>query len=91
MKRSRLWWLLAALPLAYLPLAAQESAPPQKPAEPPAQTPVPAADAPAAQTPAPAAGEPADQAEPAREPAAKDEAPIEQVSADNNLSFPVDI
>lgn len=86
MKRGRLWWLLAALPLAWLPLVAQETAEPQKPAETPAPV---EAQAPA-EAPAPATGEPADKAA-AREPPPREEGPIEQVSADNNLSFPVDI
>jgi hypothetical protein len=80
MIRDRRWfWLLVALPpLLYLPLHAQDGAqvPPQSP---PRETP-------------PAADAPSDSA-PAAEPSSSDapDPSEERVSADNNLSFPVDI
>ena len=79
MIRERRWlWLCAALLplLLYLPLHAQDSAPVDPP-PPPRET------APPAPAPVPPAAEPAstDAPDPAEE----------RVSADNNLSFPVDI
>jgi hypothetical protein len=79
MRRRHVWMLALvplALPLLWWPLGAQEPA-----AEAPRSTP---AETPAAKEPSPAA-------DAAAEPAPKDTAPEEQVSADNNLSFPVDI
>lgn len=78
------WWLaVAALVLLYLPLRAQETAPPAT-----AATPAPAATG--APTPAPAReADSADQPVPAEKPPT--DVPEERVSADNNLSFPVDI
>jgi len=84
LRRSLLWMMALALPaslLLLLPLNAQETTKPeaQTPAQSPAQKP--------AQSPAPAA-----ESVPAAEPAKNDELPPdERVSADNNLSFPVDI
>jgi len=73
--------LLAALSLLYLPLRAQEATPP---APPPAESP-PAPTPPAVSEP------PADESVEAEE-AEEDEGGYEErVSADNNLSFPVDI
>ena len=86
LRRSLLWVTILALPaslLLLLPLNAQEKSAPaaQAPAQPPAQKPAPT------QAPAPAA-----ETAPAPEPAKNDELPPdERVSADNNLSFPVDI
>lgn len=82
MRRSRLWWLLAAVPLAYLPLAAQEA-----PA--PADAPVESGSPPAA--PPVEEKSPPVNADGGQRPAPRDEPPDERVSADNNLSFPVDI
>jgi len=76
--RSRRWlWSFAVLPLVGVPLIAQESKPPVA-----ADTAV----APADKAPAPAA-------EDAPEPASQQppEPPDEHLSADNSLSYPVDI
>jgi hypothetical protein len=81
MKRKHWWWGLAVLPVVCVPLVAQESKP-QAPAE-PQPTPAAAATAPAAAKPA------ADKPEPAAQQPA--EPPDERLSADNTLSFPVDI
>lgn len=86
MRLGRRWWVLvAAVPLACLPLVAQETAPP--PAEPAKPAPPPASES------APEASKPADPPADAKvaEQAAAEGAPEERVSADNNLSFPVDI
>jgi hypothetical protein len=76
-RRSLLWMMTLAVPasLLLLPLKAQEKSAPPAPPPAPTSEPVPA--------PAPA---------PAPEPAKGEELPPdERVSADNNLSFPVDI
>lgn len=93
LRRSLLWMLALALPaslLLLLPLRAQEkpAAAPEKTAA-PSDKPVAATDKPAA--PAEKTSPPAD-TPPAPEAASDDELPPdERVSADNNLSFPVDI
>jgi hypothetical protein len=72
--------VVALLPLLFLPLRAAEAPPP--PAEetqPAAEAATPAAEPPAASERAPAAAEEVE------------EAPLEPISADNNLTFPVDI
>jgi hypothetical protein len=85
MKRPRhAWWLMAVLPLFVAALWMRESRG-QQAMEPAAATPQPAAEAEAAR-PAP----PAD-VEAAEAPAADAGDAEEKVSADNNLSFPVDI
>jgi len=76
LRRSLLWMMVLALPASLLLLL------PLKAQEKPAPT------APTA----PTAPQPAAEPSPAAEPAKGDELPPdEQVSADNNLSFPVDI
>jgi len=79
MIRNRRWlWLLAALPpLLLLPLHAQDGSAQAPPREttPPATATPPAPAAPAPEAASPDAPDPAE----------------ERVSADNNLSFPVDI
>lgn len=84
MKPKQWLWGLAALPVICVPLIAQESRPqaPAAPTEapvttPPAATP-PAATATNADTPEPAAQQPVEPED-------------ERLSADNTLSFPVDI
>ena len=85
MKRKYWSWAIAALPLVWLPLIAQEAAPESKPKptaarqpeKAPAKSP-PAAVAPDTDKPEPVAQQPAEP---------KDE----RLSADNTLSFPVDI
>lgn len=77
MKRNR-WMLIAlALPFLYLPLRAAETPAPQAQAE---TAPPPEAEA-----------APAEEAEPAPPPPRTSGQPREQLSLDNNLSFPVDI
>lgn len=82
-------WLVAALPvLLYLPLRAQETPVPSNTA------PAPAANPPPASTPARDADNVGSTASPgntASEDKPQPDAPEERVSADNNLSFPVDI
>ncbi len=80
MKFSRRWLFgLGVLPLLCLPLAAQETTPPEPP--PQRQAPAPVAQAPEA--PAPDAAE-----APSKD---KPEPVDERISADNNITFPVDI
>ena len=82
--KSRRWlWGFALLPLTCLPLIAQEAGQQDTPTQTPGQTP--------AQTQAPAAD--TSRAQEASDPDAGEESapPDEHVSADNNLSFPVDI
>lgn len=78
------WWLLAVLPLCVAPLWMRESQGQQVTA-PAAATPPPAAQAEAEKPATPA------EAEAAEPPAADAGDAEEKVSADNNLSFPVDI
>jgi hypothetical protein len=75
--RWRAALIAVALPLLYLPLRAAETPPVPLPAEQPEATPAPES-------------EPATEREPEAAPAPAEE-PLEEVSADNNLSFPVDI
>lgn len=83
--RFRKWlWGLAALPLVGLPLIAQESAPPEPPAAQPAAAPPAPGDEKSAE-PAAADDETDAASSEAQRPA------DERMSADNNLSFPVDI
>lgn len=82
MKASVRWiGALAALSLLYLPLRAQEAATPT----PPAAQPPPATSPPPASEPA------ADESVAAEEAEEEEGGYEERVSADNNLSFPVDI
>jgi hypothetical protein len=85
MKRRYWPWAIAALPLVWMPLLAQDAAPASKP-EPtttpqpdkaPAQS-APSVPAPDTDKPEPAAQQPAEPGD-------------ERLSADNTLSFPVDI
>jgi hypothetical protein len=75
--RWRAVLIAVALPLLYLPLRAAETPPVPLPAEQPEATQAPES-------------EPATEREPEAAPAPAEE-PLEEVSADNNLSFPVDI
>jgi hypothetical protein len=84
MKWKQWLWGFAALPFIGLPLIAQETKPP----EPVSQAPAPATEAQPAATPAPPAPA-ADSPEPV---STEEQRPAdEKISADNNLSFPVDI
>ncbi len=87
MKRKKWLWGFAALPFIGLPLIAQETAPP-----PAREAPAPAADTQPAAPPAatPATTAPAvDKPEPV---STEEQRPAdEKISADNSLSFPVDI
>jgi len=78
--KSRKWlWAFALLPLVCLPLIAQEPKAGDSGAQNQQEAPAPQADPP----PAEQQPEPATEQEPVQ--------PEERVSADNNLSFPVDI
>lgn len=84
--RKWLWGMAAVLPLAGLPLIAQET--PPAPAAQPA--PPPASEAKSADAKPAAAEEAKDEAPEAA--ATEDQRPAdERLSADNNISFPVDI
>lgn len=89
--RSRWLVLAAALPLLYLPLRAAEAPPPEATAEDAAAPPA-AAESETTDTPLPPSEVDETAAAP-RRPATQDAGrdPGEQLSLDNNLSFPVDI